>query len=631
MTPITRLNSPQELDELKRQALAAISNCATRVLVCGGTGCMANGSSDVLRAITESLEKHNVAVRADIMSDDDEKSVGLGYSGCPGFCQVGPIVRILPADLFYIQVRPEDAEEIVTETVVNGRPVERLLYKSADGAVTFAKRDELPFYRDQVNVVLADCGVIEPADIRDYIARDGYKALADALFGLTPEAVVAEITDSGLRGRGGGGFPTGRKWAATQAVQSPKKYVVCNADEGDPGAFMDESIMEGNPHALLEGMVIAGYAIGADEGYIYVRAEYPLAIQRLRTAIAQAEQANLLGDRILGSPFSFHIHIKEGAGAFVCGEETALISSIEGKRGMPRPKPPFPAQAGLWGKPTVVNNVETFANVPRIILNGAEWFRSFGIDSSPGTKVFALTGAVVNTGLIEVPLGTTLGDVVFKIGGGIRTGRPFKAVQIGGPSGACLTKEHLDLPLDYDSLKSVGAMVGSGGLVVMDDSTCMVEIARFFMGFTQKESCGKCVLCREGTKRMLEILERIVSGKGRVEDIGLLEELALTVRDGSLCGLGKSAPNPVLSTLKHFREEYLAHIVDGVCPAGECEAFKAYRVVEDKCRGCGLCARKCPVNAISGEPKKPYSIDAAACIKCGACAEACKFEAIVIA
>ena len=628
MTPFAKLNSPTELDSLKRKAVAAIKGCATRVLVCGGTGCMANGSPALLDALQKALDKHEVPVRADIMNEEDENAISIGYSGCPGYCQVGPIVRILPADYFYTQVKPEDAEDIVTQTVLNGQPVERLLFK--DEKTSYATRDELPFYKDQVNVVLADCGVIEPGDIRDYISRDGYRAMAEALFGLTPEAVVSEITESGLRGRGGAGFSTGRKWGFTQIVKSDKKYIVCNADEGDPGAFMDESIMEGNPHALLEGMAIAGYAIGADEGYIYVRAEYPLAIERLRTAISQAEQAGLLGDKILGGPFSFHIHIKEGAGAFVCGEETALISSIEGHRGMPRPKPPFPANSGLWGKPTVVNNVETFANVSRIILNGAEWFRSFGIEKSPGTKVFALTGDVVNTGLIEVPMGTTMGDVVFKIGGGIRTGLKFKAVQIGGPSGACLTEEHLDLPLDYDSLRSVGAMVGSGGLVVMDESTCMVEIARFFMSFTQKESCGKCVLCREGTRRMLDILERIVAGRGKVEDIGLLEELALTVRDGSLCGLGKSAPNPVISTLKHFRDEYLAHIVDGVCPAGQCDAFRSYSIVEDKCKGCGLCAKKCPTGAISGELKKPYVIDSDLCTKCGVCAEVCKFDAVVL-
>ncbi len=627
MTPVTKLSSPQELAEVKQKTLSALETGCTRVLVCGGTGCMANGAPAVMEALQKALDERNVPVRVDLVDDSKEGTVRLGYSGCPGFCQVGPIVRILPSDYFYIKVTPEDAAEIVEKTVQKGEVVDRLLFTDNDGK-TYAKRNELPFYRDQVNVVLADSGIIEPGDIRDYIAKDGYKAIAEALFGMTSEAVIAEVTQSGLRGRGGGGFPTGVKWGFTQRVQSPKKYVVCNADEGDPGAFMDESIMEGNPHALLEGMVIAGYAIGADEGYIYVRAEYPLAITRLRTAIAQAEAANLLGDNILGSPFSFHIHIKEGAGAFVCGEETALISSIEGKRGMPRPKPPFPANSGLWGKPTVVNNVETFANVPKIILNGAEWFRSFGVEKSTGTKVFALTGAVVNTGLIEVPMGTTLGDVVFKIGGGIRTGKGFKAVQIGGPSGGCLTTEHIDLPLDYDSLKAAGAMVGSGGLVVMDEDTCMVEVARYFMQFTQKESCGKCVLCREGTKQMLALLEKIVGGEGTLEDIELLEELAVAVRDGSLCGLGKTAPNPVLSTLKYFRDEYLAHVVDKKCPAGECKAFKGYRIIEEKCKGCSLCARKCPVGAISGEPKQPYTIDQETCIKCGVCFDVCRFGAV---
>lgn len=625
-----QLKSPQELAALRDKAKAALESNCTRVVVCGGTGCASNGSLELYEALLTEVQAKEIPVRVDLLDDFEMGSVAFGFGGCSGFCQVGPIVRILPADYFYVRVQANDAAEIIEKTLLGGETIERLFFQDEATKERFATRHEIPFYKDQVSLVLDGCGLLEPGDIRQYIAVKGYQAMAEVLFGKTPEAVISEVIEAGLRGRGGGGFPTGLKWKLTNQSKSAKKYVICNADEGDPGAFMDRSLLEGNPHSVLEGMVIAGYAIGADEGYIYCRAEYPLAIQRLKVAIQQAEAANLLGDRILGSPFSFHVKIKEGAGAFVCGEETALISSIEGDRGMPSPKPPFPAQSGLFGMPTVVNNVETLGNVPKVMLNGATWFRGFGVEKSPGTKVFALTGDVVNTGLIEVPMGTTLGDVVFKIGGGLRNGAGFKTVQIGGPSGGCLVKEHLDLPLDYDSLRSVGAMVGSGGLVVMDDTTCMVEVARFFMQFTQNESCGKCVLCREGTKQMLGILESIVEGRAKVEDISLLEELALAVRDGSLCGLGKTAPNPVLSTLKYFRDEYLAHVVDGVCPAGACSSFKTYKIIEELCKGCTLCARKCPVDAISGELKQPHVIDQAKCVKCGVCFDVCKLKAVEV-
>ncbi len=630
MTTLTPILHPEALDTLREQASAVLDSDALRVVVCGGTGCNSNGSGAVYEALLAAVEERDLPLRVDLLDEAEMDALSLTFSGCSGFCEVGPIVRILPEDYFYVRVKPADAAEIVEKTLMGNEPIQRLMYKDRHSGEPYARRGDIPFYRHQVNITLDDCGLIDPADIRQYIAHSGYKALADSLFNQTPETVIDEVTKSGLRGRGGGGFPTGVKWNITHKVRGEKKYVVCNADEGDPGAFMDRSVLEGNPHAVLEGMVLAGYAIGADEGYVYVRAEYPLAVRRIRHAIQQAEEVHLLGDGILGTAFSFHIKIKEGAGAFVCGEETALIASIEGQRGMPRPKPPFPAQGGLWGRPTVVNNVETLANIPKILRNGAEWYRSFGNEKSAGTKVFAITGDIVNTGLIEVPMGTTLGDVVYKVGGGIRGGKQLKTVQIGGPSGGCLTTQHLDLPLDYDSLRSVGAMVGSGGLVVMDEDTCMVEVARFFMTFTQSESCGKCVLCREGTKRMLEILEKIVAGNGKVEDISTLEELAETVRDGSLCGLGKTAPNPVLSTLKHFRDEYLAHVVDKRCPAGQCAAFLNYSIDAAKCKGCRLCGKKCPVDAITGSVKEPHLIDQEKCIKCGACFDACRLNAVLV-
>jgi len=627
---LIQIKNPDELSALRNKAKLALDDNPLRIVVCGGTGCSSNGSKDIYSALKTAIAKRNIPVRVDLLDDEGMNDLAITFSGCSGFCEVGPIVRILPENYFYVRVKADDAADIIDKTILANEPIERLMYKDRHTGQPYARRNEIPFYANQVNVVLTDCGLIDPGDIREYIAHDGYKAVADALYGKPPEVVIDEIAKSGLRGRGGGGFSTGLKWKLTRQVPGAKKYVVCNADEGDPGAFMDRSVLEGNPHAVIEGMILAGYAIGADEGYVYCRAEYPLAVQRMRFAIRQAQTANLLGDSILGTAFSFHIEIKEGAGAFVCGEETALIASIEGMRGMPRPKPPFPAQSGLWGKPTVVNNVETLANVTQIVLNGPDWYRQYGIEKSTGTKVFALTGDVVNTGLIEVPMGTTLRDVVYTVGGGIRGDKEFKTVQIGGPSGGCLTKAHLDLPLDYDSLRSVGAMVGSGGLVVMDSDTCMVEVARFFMNFTQQESCGKCVLCREGTKRMLEILEKIVAGNGVVQDIGDLEEVAIAVQDGSLCGLGKTAPNPVLSTLKYYRDEYLAHVVDKVCPARQCANFKTYSILPDKCKGCHLCSRKCPVGAIEGEIKQPHVIDALKCIKCGACLDACRMEAVVV-
>ena len=591
-----------------------------RVLVCAGTGCVANGSLKVIEKFRE--------LGANVSTLTDYDKMTIVPTGCHGFCEQGVLVIIPDKHVTYVKVKEADVEEIFESHIKGEKPVERLLYTDPKTNEHVHKNDDINFYAKQTRTALKNCGKINAESIEEAISVRGYEALAKVIEENNPDAVVETITKSGLRGRGGGGFPTGMKWKFTAANRGGKSYVVCNGDEGDPGAFMDRSVMEGDPHKLLEGMAIAGFAIGADEAYIYVRAEYPLAIKRLRKAIADAEEKNFLGKNIMGSNFSFTIHIKEGAGAFVCGEETALIASIEGERGMPRPKPPFPANKGLFGRPTLINNVETLANIPLIILNGADWFAQMGCETSKGTKTFALTGEVNNTGLIEVPMGTTLRQIIFDIGGGIRGGKKFKAVQIGGPSGGCLTEEHLDISMDYDSLIKAGAMVGSGGLVVMAEDTCMVEVARFFMNFTKNESCGKCVPCREGTKNILKILEKIVAGKGEMSDLDRLEELAVTVKDGSLCGLGKTAPNPVLSTLKYFKDEYIAHIRDKKCPAGVCTAMKKIKINPDLCKGCTKCARTCPVGAIEGTVKNPHKIDQDKCIKCEACLNSCPFKAI---
>ena len=591
----------------------------SHVMICGGTGCTSSGSDKVAAAF-----------EAEIVTAGLENEVKVIRTGCFGLCALGPIVVIYPEGTFYSMVKPEDVAEIVNEHLLKGRSVLRLLYNETVAEDNSIKSlDETSFYKKQKRIALRNCGVINPENIEEYIAFDGYAALGKALTEMTPDEVIQVVLDSGLRGRGGGGFPTGRKWQLACADRGKvEKYVCCNADEGDPGAFMDRSVLEGDPHSVIEAMAIAGYAIGADQGYVYVRAEYPIAVNRLSTAIQQAREYGLLGKNIFGTDFSFDIDIKLGAGAFVCGEETALMTSIEGMRGEPRPRPPFPAKKGLFGRPTILNNVETYANIPQIILKGADWFRSMGTEKSPGTKVFALGGKIKHTGLVEVPMGTTLREIVEEIGGGIPGGKKFKAAQTGGPSGGCIPASLIDTPIDYDNLMEIGSMMGSGGLIVMDEDTCMVDIAKFFLEFTVDESCGKCTPCRVGTKRLLELLEKITSGNGTMRDLERIEELAQFIKENSLCGLGQTAPNPVLSTLQYFRDEYLAHIQDKRCPAGVCKALLTYKIDETKCRGCTLCARACPAGAINGSVRNPHNIDTLKCVKCGACMETCRFGAI---
>ncbi len=592
----------------------------SHVLICGGTGCSASGSAK----IHDAMEKEIAAAGL-------SEEVKVVQTGCFGLCALGPIMIVYPEGSFYSRVTVEDVPEIVSEHLVKGRVVKRLVYNETliENSNEVRSLQETSFYKKQKRIALRNCGVIDPENIEEYIGRDGYKALGKVLTEMTPDEVIQTVIDSGLRGRGGGGFPTGLKWKFASGNRGQvKKYVCCNADEGDPGAFMDRSVLEGDPHAVLEAMAIAGYAIGADEGYIYVRAEYPIAIHRLQVAIKQAHEYGLLGNDIFGTGFNFDIQLRFGAGAFVCGEETALMTSIEGLRGEPRPRPPFPAVKGLFGQPTILNNVETYANICQIILNGPEWFASMGTEKSKGTKVFALGGKIKHTGLVEVPMGTTLREVVEEIGGGIPNGKKFKAAQTGGPSGGCIPASLIDTPIDYDNLIAIGSMMGSGGLIVMDEDTCMVDIARFFLDFTVDESCGKCTPCRVGTKRLLEILDKIIAGNGELSDLDELEELANYIKSASLCGLGQTAPNPVLSTLRRFRDEYVAHVVDKRCPAGVCKKLLRFVIDPEKCKGCTLCARKCPVGAISGAVKEPHKIDPAKCIKCGVCKDNCKFGAI---
>ncbi len=600
------------------EELAKKTGYRKQVLICGGTGCTSSGSKKVVSALEAAISKNGL-----------ESEVLIVKTGCFGLCALGPVMIVYPEGCFYSQVTPESVERIVEEHLKNGNIVKELLYKETvhdDGSII--SLNETQFYKKQMRVALRNCGVIDPEQIEEYIALDGYQALAKVLTSMSSDDVINELLESGLRGRGGGGFPTGKKWAFAKEAENEIKYVCCNADEGDPGAFMDRSILEGDPHCVIEAMAIAGYTIGAQKGYVYVRAEYPIAVERLQIAVEQAREYGLLGDNIFGTDFSFDIEIRLGAGAFVCGEETALMTSIEGHRGEPRPRPPFPAVKGLFGKPTVLNNVETYANIAQIILKGAKWFSSIGTKTSKGTKVFALGGKITNVGLVEIPMGTTLREIVEEIGGGIPKGKKFKAAQTGGPSGGCIPACHIDTPIDYDSLTALGSMMGSGGLIILDEDTCMVDISKFYLEFTVDESCGKCTPCRIGTRRLMQFLEKITSGKGELEDLDKIEELAMHMKTSSLCALGQSASNPVLSTIKYFRDEYLAHIVDKTCPAGVCKSLLYYEIQPQLCKGCTKCARNCPVNAISGEVKKPHVIDKNICIKCGLCVKNCKFNAI---
>jgi len=615
---LTRLPGAGALQALRADLARRRDPRRLRVRICM-TGCRAQGAEEVLKAFEAEIARRGLGERVDLLA-----------TGCHGFCAQAPVLVVDPHDFFYGKVTPADVPEIVESSLLAGRPVERLLYTDPASGAKVQKAAEVPFYKEQVKIVLRNCGLIDPRDIRQYIERDGYAAAAKALISLSPEQVIEQVSLAGLRGRGGAGFPTGRKWSLARASQSAVKYLVCNADEGDPGAFMDRAVLEGDPHSVLEGMILAAYAIGATEGVVYVRAEYPIAVEHLKIAIADAQALGLLGSDILGTGFCFNIKIRKGSGAFVCGEETALMASIEGRRGMPRPRPPFPAQSGIWGRPTCINNVETLANIPPILLKGGAWYSGIGTEKSKGTKVFALAGKVNNTGLVEVPMGIPLRKVVFDIGGGIPEGLAFKAVQTGGPSGGCIPRAFLDQPVDYESLAAVGSIMGSGGMIVADERTCVVDFSRFFLEFIQEESCGKCVPCRIGTKRMLEILEDICAGRGRAEDLDTLQELASAIKDTALCGLGQTAPNPVLTTMKYFGEEYRAHIAEGKCPALVCKSLIRYDILADKCTGCMACLKACPADAVTGEKKKVHEIHQDKCIKCGACHAACRFDAITI-